>query len=117
MVSFLCFYEKYSSDLFFAICCNVQNLLQSYICASSLRRNSPRFNYPLKAKEFITAKFIIAKVIKFLIAKARGRILLRQKFSVVTRIMPQNCVLFRKVALFSEMLPSTSSVKVVFDRF
>lgn len=48
-------------------------LLQSYCCASLLRRNTPRVNYPLKAEEFITAKFIITNVIKFLIAKARGK--------------------------------------------
>lgn len=47
-------------------------LLQSYLCASLLRRNTPRFNYPLKAEEFITAKFIIANAMKFLIAKTRG---------------------------------------------
>lgn len=47
-------------------------LLLSYLCASLLRRNTSRFNYPFKAEVFITAKFIIANVIKFLIVKLRG---------------------------------------------
>lgn len=54
------------------ICCDVQNPAAVCLCASLLRRNTPRFNYPLKAEEFITAKFIIATVIKSLIEKARG---------------------------------------------